>query len=189
MTTYPKLTGGYLEIIIGPMFSGRTTAFVDLYNFYLIYDLKLKIGVINYAEDTRYDNKMLSTHDKKMIPCTWCKNIREIFETDEIQNADIVLINEGQFFPDLYETVFEMVEKMNKRVHICGLDGNFKRKKFGTLLDLIPICDNIMKLTSQCNCGNPALFSYRITNETDEIVIGSNNYIPLCRSCYNKKTH
>ena len=66
-----------------------------------------------------------------------------------------ILINEGQFFPDLYESVKWLVNEKKKYVTICGLDGDFKRAKFGTLLDLIPLCDNVTKLTSLCvSCKN-----------------------------------
>jgi thymidine kinase len=80
-----------------------------------------------------------------------------------------------------------MVEDMNKNVYVCGLDGDFKRKRFGDLLDLIPICDSVTKLHSRCDmCHNNAAFSHRLTNETLQVVIGSSNYVPLCRTCYKK---
>ena len=71
-----------------------------------------------------------------------------------------------------------------KHVVICGLDGDFKRIKFGRLCDLIPLSDSIIKLHAKCNCGKDAIFSHRITNEVAQVVIGSSNYIPLCRTCY-----
>jgi thymidine kinase len=80
--------------------------------------------------------------------------------------------------------------KNNKVVYVCGLDGDFERKKFGEILDLIPLCDKVNKLTSLCSIckdGTPALFSMRTTNEKEQTVIGSNNYLPVCRMCYNKK--
>jgi thymidine kinase len=122
-----------------------------------------------------------------MIPCIVTRKLAEIRES--IINADVILINEGQFFEDIYEEVLEMVEKQNKIVYICGLDGDFKRNKFGRLLDLIPYCDEITKLRSlcaYCKNGTPGIFSHRITNETSQVVIGTNNYIPLCRTCYKQ---
>ena len=77
--------------------------------------------------------------------------------------------------------------KYNKKVYICGLDGDFERKKFGQILDLIPMCDKVTKLTSlcsQCKDGTPGIFSMRLTNETAQTVVGSDNYIPVCRKCY-----
>jgi thymidine kinase len=77
----------------------------------------------------------------------------------------------------------------NKKVFICGLDGDFERKKFGCILDLIPHCDKVTKLTSLCNLcknGESAIFSIRLTNEKTQTLIGSDNYIPVCRSCYEQ---
>ena len=85
--------------------------------------------------------------------------------------------------------VLNMVETNNKVVYICGLDGDFKRNKFGRLLDLVPYCDEIVKLSSlcaYCKNGTPGIFSHRITNETSQVVIGTDNYVPLCRNCYNE---
>jgi thymidine kinase len=103
-----------------------------------------------------------------------------------IRNADVILINEGQFFDDLYPCVFDMLRE-KKHVYICGLDGDFQRNKFGSILDLIPICDKVTKLNSLCGIcknGTPGIFSKRITNDKEQLLIGSNNYISVCRSCY-----
>ena len=72
---------------------------------------------------------------------------------------------------------------------MCGLDGDFERKKFGQILDLIPLCDKVTKLTSLCSIcknGTVGIFSKRITSQTEQTVVGSDNYIPVCRSSYNK---
>jgi len=177
---------GYLELILGPMFSGKTTYLINTYN-----ECTQKgnnVFVINYSEDTRYGDKMLSSHDQVMIPCVFSKTLYGALNTDDINSYDVVLINEGQFFDDLYESVNYLVEKLNKTVYICGLDGDFKRQKFGTILDLVPLSDKITKLRSKCDyCTSPALFSHRITSEKAQVVIGVNNYVPLCRSCYVKE--
>jgi thymidine kinase len=177
---------GYLEIILGPMFSGKTTRLVQHYKKYSY--IGRTVLVINYADDKRYHDSLLSTHDKIMIPCVFARTIASVNEL--IQSADVILINEGQFFEDIYETVLEMVENQYKIVYICGLDGDFKRNKFGRLLDLIPYSDEITKLSSLCawcKNGAPGIFSHRITNETDQVVIGADNYVPLCRACYKKE--
>jgi thymidine kinase len=179
---------GYLELIIGPMFSGKTTALMNIYDRNIL--LGKSVCVVNYSGDTRYHESMLSTHDKRMIPCVFASTLRKIFSDDILRQdhiSDVILINEGQFFSDLHEVVMELVEQYGKSVYICGLDGDFKRNKFGQLLDLIPLCDKVDKLRSNCHmCNNNAIFSHRITNECDQVVIGSTNYVPLCRVCYNK---
>jgi thymidine kinase len=96
------------------------------------------------------------------------------------------LINEGQFFADLYETVLDML-KCNKKVYICGLDGDFERKKFGQMLDLIPHCDHVIKMSSLCSLcknGTRGIFSMRLSDEKQQTLIGSDNYVPVCRNCY-----
>jgi thymidine kinase len=186
---------GYLELILGPMFSGKTTRILEIYNHYSF--IQKKIMVINYAEDKRYHETMLSTHDHKMIPCTLTMDIKDMWFNPanknyiEIHRADVILINEGQFFNQLKECVIDMVERENKTVYICGLDGDFQRNKFGQMLDLLPYCDNVIKLKSLCSIcrnGKRALFSHRVTDEKGQVSIGSHNYVPLCRKCYIDKT-
>lgn len=174
---------GYLEIIVGPMFSGKTSYLIDVYNQHNVPEQSLK--VINYSLDTRYDDKMLSSHDLVKIPCSFASKIGD--EMEDCINHDVILINEGQFFPDLKERVLELVEKRHKYVYICGLDSDFKRNKFGDLLDLIPYCDKVTKLTAKCECGEPAIHSHRRVTSEQQILIGSDNYQPLCRKCYIKK--
>ena len=105
----------------------------------------------------------------------------------KIDECNVIIINEGQFFGDIFETVIDWVENKEKIVYVCGLDSDFKRNKFGNFLELIPFCDKITKLKSlcmKCKNGEKALFSKRITNDESQIVIGSDNYIPVCRKCY-----
>ena len=147
---------------------------------------------------------MLSTHDKLMAPCLRTSELNSLWTLDKndfidnqtykmvqlLKNSKVILINEGQFFPDLYEVVIDML-KENKRVYICGLDGDFERKKFGSILDLIPYCDSITKLTSLCSLcknGTRAIYSMRLTNEKQQTLVGSDNYIPVCRKCYENES-
>ncbi len=174
---------GYLELIIGPMFSGKTTRLIEHYKAYKF--IGKKIVVINYELDVRYSDVALSSHDRIEIPCIFSKTLVH----DLWRDADVVLINEGQFFEDLLPSVLNMIEVHNKRVHVCGLDGDFKRQQFGTILGLIPHCDKVEKLSafcSKCRDGTLAIFSHRVTGEDAQIVIGADNYMPLCRGCYNE---
>ena len=124
------MSQSYLEIIVGPMFSGKTTRLVNLYNRYV--NEQKNVCVINFSEDKRYHDTMLSTHDKVMIPCIFTNKIADVWES--ISKSEIILINEGQFFDDLFEVVSDMVND-GKQVYVCGLDGDFERKKFGFILD------------------------------------------------------
>ena len=195
---------GYLELILGPMFSGKTSRLVEIYKQCKF--CNISVTVINHTIDNRYDEELLSTHDKVKIPCIkterlldlWAESINleddiEIIPRSKdkckIRISEVILINEGQFFPDLEEFV-RLLLNDGKKIYICGLDGDFERKRFGTILDLIPLCDKVTKLTSLCSLcknGTPGIFSMRLTNEKDQTVVGSDNYIPVCRKCYSNK--
>ena len=180
--TKVKQNTGYLEIILGSMFSGKTSRLVEIYKQCKF--CNIDVEVINHSIDDRYDEELMSTHDKIKIPCLKTNKIVDVLK--KIEKVDVVLINEGQFFDDLYEMVLEMLKK-GKKVYVCGLDGDFERKKFGQILDLIPLCDKVSKLTSLCSIcknGTPGIFSKRISCEKEQTVVGSDNYIPVCRNCY-----
>ena len=192
---------GYLELFIGPMFSGKTSKLLEIYKQSMF--CNIPIIVINHSSDIRYHDTHLSTHDKTMIPCVQTTELMTIWDYGSIdepieeklydahiqfRESKVVLINEGQFFSDLLPCVEELL-KEGKHVYVCGLDGDFERKKFGTILDLIPLCDKVTKMTSlcsRCRDGTAGIFSLRITEEKTQFLIGSDNYIPVCRKCYEK---
>lgn len=187
---------GSLHLHLGPMFSGKTSRLIQISKT-RNYICK-KVVVVNYAEDKRYHQTMLSTHDKVMIPCIMTCTLGEIWGLPEhthhadLRSADTVLINEGQFFDDLYSVVLDMVENYGKEVHVCGLDGDFKRNEFGEILKLIPYADSVEKMSALCGfCkdGTPAIFSHRVSTETVQVIIGSDNYVPLCRKCYKNSAY
>jgi thymidine kinase len=168
----------------------------------------ISIAVINHTIDNRYHDTMLSTHDQVMIPCIqtdqlmnlWADNLQStdnlqsmdnLQSTDEIrkiQTSSVVLINEGQFFADLEQFV-KLLLKDGKKIYVCSLDGDYERNRIGCTLDLIPMCDKVYKLTSLCSIcknGTKGIFSKRVTSETQQIVVGSKNYLSVCRSCYTQ---
>ena len=178
-----------LKIIIGPMFSGKTTKLVDLYNSLTGSDVTSEnILVINHNIDTRTTTGLISTHDfTSKVPCVHLEHLMDAVTTPSLSKQQYILINEAQFFPDLKVSVIKLVEQYCKTVIICGLDSDYKREKFGDIWDLIPHADCIIKLKGQCNnCMDQSLFTHRVSNEKDQEVIGTNNYIPLCRKCYAK---
>ena len=183
---------GFLRLVLGPMFAGKTTELINTY-----YNLVFTENVIaiNYYLDTRYDEILLTSHNGEKIPClmidslfdAWYNPKNEFFE--KLNNAQYILINEGQFFENLYYIVKDMLVN-NKQVFIYALDGDFQQKKFGEVLDLVPLCDEIKKLNAKCfHCGGIAIFTHRITDEMNQIDIGVNNYIPLCRKCFPKESN
>ncbi len=174
---------GSLEIIMGPMFSGKTEALIKKYNSL---SESSKIKTFNFYKDTRYGDNLIASHSGFSIPC---KNIQTISEIIDIINNDktteYIYINEAQFFPDLKENVVKLVETCNKKVIISGLDCDYKREKFGEIWDLIPYADTVIKLKGKCNnCNNDSLFTHRISKEQEQELIGNNIYIALCRKCY-----
>jgi thymidine kinase len=193
-------SASYLELFIGPMFSCKTSKLVEIYKQCIF--CNIPVAVINHSLDQRYDNTLLSTHDKVMIPCIQTNKLNDIWyygksvtgntplnrldDSVKLINADVIIINEGQFFEDLLPAVEHMLQH-NKKIYVGGLDGDFERKKFGQILDIIPLCDKVTKMTSLCGIcknGTPGIFSKRITKEKEQTVVGSDNYIPVCRACY-----
>ena len=125
---------GYLSIILGPMWSGKTSKLVELYKQFDF--CRVPVLAINYAHDTRYSDSNISTHDRREIPCVKAVTLSEVSDimngdlTESFTSASVILINEGQFFKDALPWVLRAVEKYSKRVYISGLDGDFRRCKF-----------------------------------------------------------
>jgi thymidine kinase len=180
---------GYLKIIIGPMFSGKTSELINISRLYKL--CNISSCIINYNEDTRYGpSDLLATHDNIMVPCISRHKLAPLLENAEFLKNRVILINEAQFFTDLYHTVKELIEKHNKIIYVCGLDGDFRREKFGQIFELIPMCDEIIKksaLCMICRDGNKAIFTHRLTCEVEQKIIGSANYQSLCRNCFKKQ--
>ena len=171
-TIFTKIImSGYLELIIGPMFSGKTSKLLEIYKQCEF--CGIRVVIVNHAIDTRYGTTILSSHDKVTAPCIRTATLDEARKTNIFQDAEVILINEGQFFEDLLPTVEHMLQH-NKKIYIGGLDGDFERKKFGQILDLIPLCDKVTKITSLCSLckdGTPGIFSKRISSEKEQTVV------------------
>ena len=186
---------GELNIVMGPMYSGKSTKLIETYKELLdpISD-KANIVVVTHAIETRYSVDKLSSHDRKEVECTKVSTIQSLVNacsntlSNSIQEAEYILIDEAQFFSDLIK-VIELVEKYYKKVYVYGLDGDFKRNKFGSILDLIPFCNSVEKLKGKCfQCEKNSHFSWRISKDkTTQVIVGSaNEYVALCRQCYVK---
>jgi thymidine kinase len=173
---------GRLEIIVGNMFSGKSTELIRRIN--VTKSIDKKCLVINYIHDNRYDNNSVATHDNNKINCLKVNKLSDV----NVENYDAIFIDEGQFFTDLLDAVTHWVDILDKYVVVSGLDGDAYRKPFGDIIKLIPICDQINKLTAYCNIckdGTLAPFTKKITN--DHVIIdigGSDKYLPVCRKCY-----
>lgn len=185
---------GSLHIVLGPMFSGKTSFIINAYS-QLVKDPMNNPIILNHNVDVRYDTDkqgLVTSHNGDTSKCVRVDKINEFIVTENIKHYTHIFINEGQFFCDLYDSVKYLVEECNKHVYIGALDGDFNREVFGDTLKLVPLADSVTKLKSKCNyngCTQDALFSYRLTNEQAQTVVGSSNYIPVCRRCYTELTH
>jgi len=178
---------GKLELIIGNMFSGKTSELIRRINREK--SINKKILVINYVSDNRYSNNSVSSHDNIKINSLKLEKLSEITD-NMIQQYQSFFIDEGQFFGDLYECVKNLVDIHHKHVVVSGLDGDSARNSFGEIIKLIPICDTLDKLTAyccKCNNGTVAPFTKKKIVDRKSGVIdigGSDKYIPVCRYHY-----
>jgi thymidine kinase len=179
--------GGSINLIFGCMFSGKSTESIRLIRRYK--NTEKKILVINHKLDNRYGESIISSHDKIQLKCVSLENLEDMKSLDEYKSADIIFIEEGQFFKDLFDFVTNAADKEHKTLYVTGLDGDYKRNMFGDICRLIPHAENITKLKAICSIckdGTLANFTKRIVEETELELIGNENmYIPTCRIHYN----
>ena len=177
-----ELEEGKIELIVGPMFSGKSTRLIGLIRKYT-YKAKKTI-MIKFFADNRYTEKSeVVTHDLLKYDSINCKNLRDHFE--KIKNYDVIGIDEGQFFPDLVE-VCEELASLKKTVIVAALNGDFRMEPFPVIAKLISKADKIKLLKAYCfNCHKDANFSLRIVQSNETVLIGAGeSYKPACRDCH-----
>ena len=177
---------GYLELIIGPMYAGKSTELIRIINRYKC--LNKRIIVINHILNNRYGSVSLTTHNREKIDsCIILENLGDL-DKELLNNTDVIIIEELQFFKDAYDIVIDLCDNYCKTIIAAGLDGDYLRKPFGDVLKLIPHADKITKLSALCKkCGDGtfAHFTKRITNNNELTLIGSDNiYEAVCRNHY-----
>ncbi len=183
----PHLKGerrGWIEVICGSMFSGKTEELIRRLKRARI--AHLKVEIFKPAIDTRYDEQNIVSHDETFIQSTPVANSLNILLLCE--DVDVVGIDEAQFFDaDLVE-VCEKIAQKGTRVIIAGLDMDYKGKPFGPMPQLLAIADYITKVHAICvQCGNIASFSYRKVANTSQVLLGEKDeYEPRCRTCFLK---
>ena len=173
---------GYLKVITGPMFSGKSSRLIDVHSKFLARGAS--ICAINHNADDRYGTWGITTHEGKTIHSLRLSRLNSILKNGLQVSHDVFLIDEGQFFPDLKGVVWLLVNFYKKIVFVAGLSGDFAMKPFGAIHELIAICDEVEKLTTTCSCGKAAHFTRRLSDEKDQLVVGNSNYTPVCRSCH-----
>ena len=178
---------GRIELIIGCMWSGKSTELIRQAKRYS--SINKKILIINHESDERYGKNVVSTHDSEQITCISVNSLKHIFDITDYKFIDIILIDEAQFFQDLYNFANKAANEDNKILIISGLDGDFKRNQFGDIIKLIPHAEKVTKLNALCNIcndGSIASFTHRkIKNNNLNLVGGQDEYMPVCRFHYN----
>ena len=174
---------GSIHLILGCMFSGKSTELIRLAGRYKV--LGKRVFVVNHSLDKRYKENSVSTHGKLSIDCVLASDLeKEVNPLTEYQECDVLIIEEAQFFTGLYQFVLDACEKDHKDVIVVGLDGDSNRTDFGEILKLIPVSDSYKKLYGLCvvcKDGTPACFSKRIVKNEGQILVGSDEFIAVCR--------
>ena len=184
------LNQGYLELIIGPMYAGKSTELIKIINRYKC--LQKNIIIINHSYNNRYGSNGLTTHNKESIDkCIILENLKDLNEKNiDFEKVDVIIIEELQFFSDAFEIIINWCDNKGKIVVAAGLDGDFMRNPFGDVLRLIPHADKITKLNALCKrCGDGTLahFTKRITKDNQTTLVGSNDiYEAVCRKHYGE---
>ncbi len=177
-------SSGSLRLYLGCMFSGKTSELIREYTRYK--KIGKKVLCINYTFDNRYgEDDYIYSHDLNKIECLKAQKLMSL-NLEDILKYDVILINEGQFFEDIVDFCKLYCEEYMKHIIICALDGDFQRKSFGKVSELIPLADEITKLKAfctECNDGTPAIFTWRLSLDKEQISI-NNDYIPVCRKHY-----
>ena len=183
----PHISGerrGWIEVICGSMFSGKTEELIRRLKRARIANLRTEI--FKPAIDNRYDEINVVSHDENAILSQPAENSQNILVS--AQNMDVVGIDEAQFFDNGIVNVCETLALNGTRVVVAGLDMDFEGKPFGPVPQLLAIADYITKLHAICvHCGNIANISYRKTKQEEQVVLGELDvYEPRCRICYIK---
>lgn len=178
---------GAIELIIGPMFAGKTTRLLQRVRE--CEAAGLKVALIKSGKDIRYSAGEVVSHDGARRVCHAVESLAAFHAQvprPYWYDVDVVAIDEAQFFPDLMEFVTSAADRHGKLVILAGLDGDYKRRRFGQVLDLVPHADDVVKLHARCAyCDCNARFTLRIVaDERQEVVGGADKYAPVCRQHY-----
>lgn len=180
------MLNGELHLILGCMFSGKTSELLNKYDRYTIGGKKCII--IKYEKDTRYDLNCVSTHNGIKVKSFVCGHLLQV--DNIINDYDIIFIDEVQFFNDAYIFCEKWTLINSKIIYACGLNGTFERKPFKIITKLIPLADSIIFKSAICKeNGQDGLYSYRdpsTNNKEIEVIGGSDKYSAVDREYYFK---
>lgn len=175
---------GWIEVICGSMFSGKTEELIRRLKRARIANLKVEI--FKPRLDIRFHEQNIVSHDENAIPSIPIDHSKDILNL--VSNVDVVGIDEAQFFDNQLADTCDRLAFLGIRVIVAGLDMDYSTKPFGQIPILLAKADYITKLHAICvRCGNIANYSYRKTKHDDQLLIGEKDlYEPRCRNCYSK---
>jgi thymidine kinase len=175
---------GWIEVVCGSMFSGKTEELIRRLKRAKIANLKVEI--FKPVIDVRYDEVKIVSHDTNVIQSTPIDNSQKILLL--AQDVDVIGIDEAQFFDEELPRVCDELALRGVRVIVAGLDMDYLGNPFGPMPSLLSKADFVTKVHAICvKCGNIANYSYRKVPNDDQVMLGELDvYEPRCRTCYNQ---
>ena len=175
---------GWIEVICGSMFSGKTEELIRRLKRARIANLRVKI--FKPAIDVRYHAENIVSHDENSIPSTPVDQAMDILQLAD--DVDVVGIDEAQFFDETILEVCDTLAGRGVRVIVAGLDMDYTGKPFAQMPNLLAVAEYITKLHAICmKCGNIASYSYRKSSAASQVVVGEKDlYEARCRSCFTQ---
>jgi len=175
---------GWIEVITGSMFSGKTEELIRRINRAKIANQKIK--VFKPSIDNRYSPDKIVTHNEQAVTSIIVNDAEEILKNKT--DCEVIAIDEAQFFKNNLIEVCRKLANDGKRVIVAGLDMDYTGNPFDPVPQLMALAEYITKLHAVCtNCGDLAQFTYRKSKDKEKIVVGDKKeYKALCRKCYNK---
>ncbi len=173
---------GWIEVICGSMFSGKTEELIRRLNRALI--AKQKVEIFKPKLDTRYNKDQVVSHNQNSIRSTPVDFSEDILLL--AANSEVVGVDEAQFFDKEIVSVVNKLANNGKRVIIAGLDMDFSGKAFGPMPELMAVAEYVTKVHAICaRCGAIASYSFRLSEEKNKVLLGEKDkYEPRCRSCF-----
>ena len=176
-------TAGSIEVICGSMFSGKTEELIR--RIRRAQFANQKIAMFKPCIDVRYSEEDVVSHDSKHIRSFPVDSPAKMLEL--ANGADVVGVDEAQFFDGELVGVAQKLADSGIRVIIAGLDTDFLGNPFGPMPALMAVAEDVQKVHAICvKCGSPAQFSHRLSKSNSLVELGEKDiYEPLCRHCYN----
>jgi thymidine kinase len=180
----PQSRSGWIEVIAGSMFSGKTEELIRRLNRAKLANQRVEI--FKPKIDTRYSIEEVVSHNENAIHSTPVDTSINILMLSS--NVDVIGIDEAQFFDKELTKVCDELANQGTRVIVAGLDMDYKGRPFGPMPDLLATAEYITKVHAICmKCGNLAQYTHRKTHEDKRVVLGEMDiYEPLCRNCFIK---